>query len=253
MSKEKVANIDNRSRNISLLLYPDNPDHAALVPRLLEHDASLFDSGTVWDSIGIMHKSLGEADFATKEHYHIYLVFDNPMYIRSICNRFHFWRDDGFPDDQFVRCITGRKGLENSILYLTHLSKPEKEQYPASDLLGSPRLRALYDMAALNFITKQSDKRDIFSEVRLWISQQQCIITSFMMVDYLTSHRAFCIRNEPWLKSMWSEHNTRLITQYNKKISDAISQSAEGWANILGVDLEEISPDDYASILGFGG
>lgn len=249
MAKQTVKNIDDRSRNIALLLYPDNDLHSLIIPKLIQHDSLLFDSGTNWEIIGIKHCSLGDSDFCTKEHYHICLVFENPMYIRSICHRFCFFTDDGLPDDKFVRCIKGRKGLENAVLYLTHLTKPEKEQYSVSDLFGSARLRAFYDRSALNWITKNTDKRDIFSEVRLWLSQQQGIVTSFQMVDYLITHCAFSIRNESWLREMWREHNSRLIAYYNKQIQDAISQSAEGWANILGHDLDEISPDDYASVL----
>lgn len=251
MAKQTVKNIDDRSRNIALLLYPDNDIHNALILRLMSHDSSLFDASTEWEIIGIKHNSLGEGVFQTKEHFHIYLIFPNPMYVKSICYRFGFFNDDGSPDDQFVRAIKGRKGLENSILYLTHMNKPEKEQYSASDLFGSSRLRAFYDRAALNYLTKNTDKRDIFSEVRLWLSQQSGVVTAFQMVDYLISHCAFSIRNESWLREMWREHNTRLITSYNKQIQDAICQSAEGWANILGQDLEEIAPDQYASILNF--
>ena len=249
MAKQKTANIDSRSRNVSLLLYPDNLSHAVVLQKILMNDPDLFDSGTCWEYIGIQHRALHDDEGGTKNHYHVYLVFENPMHIKSICRRFNFFDDLGVPDDQFVRCITGRKGLENSILYLTHLNKPEKEQYSSSDLIGSSRLRAMYDLAALNYITKQSDKRDIFSEVRAWIAAQNGIITSFQMVDYLTQHRAFLIRNEPWLKSMWREHNSSLIMRYNKEIKEAISQSAEGWANILGHDLEECSIPDYGSIM----
>lgn len=246
MGKKKIDNVDDRSRHIKLLLYPDNDLHSLIIPKILNHDSLLFDS-CKWDFIGIKHNGIQDLESSTKDHYHFYLVFENPIYIRSVCRRFCFVKDDGAADDQFVRVITGR--FERALVYLTHLDSPDKEQYPASDLLGSAEMLKKYDSAALSFLTSKSDKRDIFSEVKDWIQSQQGIISSFKMMNYLISHRAFAIRNEPWLKIMWNEHNSRLISFYNKEIANKISEDAETWS----LDKLEVSEDDWKQIMGLLG
>ena len=140
-NKKSVPNIEDRSRYVKLMLYPDNPLHKSLIDRILSHDLILFEKTTVWTYIGIIHNPNSEIE-GIKTHYHIYLSFVNPMAIKSLCRRFGFFTDVGDPDDQFVRVISGK--MEDAMPYLTHLNAPEKELYPDSALFGDSCLIADY-------------------------------------------------------------------------------------------------------------
>ena len=215
--KNQVANIDDRSRYFKLLMYPDNPKHKLLIDNLLG-GYYIFDDSTVWDYIGIKHQTFDGDD--TKPHYHFYLMFKYAMRTVALCRRFDFFTDSGLPDDQFVRVITG--DFDNALVYLTHLNTPDKEQYNESDLLGSFDMKQLYHKAALKYTTKHFDKRDAFYQVQKWISAQPGIISAHQMLSFLLKHECFAIRNEPWLKTLWSEHNSRLAYFARKEVTDAI-------------------------------
>ena len=245
MARKRAENIDDRSRHFKLLLYPDNELHSSLIERILSGQ-QIFDSKIQWVYIGIKHEDI-DIDGAYKPHYHFYLEFPNAVYTRSLCKQFGFIKDDGNPDDQFVRVITGQ--FSNALVYLTHLNCPDKEQYDRSALIGSKSLIQAYDKAALAYITKKVDKREAFQDVSMWIRSQTGIITAFQMLDYLLKTSCFAIRNESWLRIIWQEHNSRLIQKYSKEIQDKISADPEKWSQILSGDyFREVSPNEWADI-----
>lgn len=251
--KYQVANIDDRSCYFRLLLYPDNPVHADLLESIVHNNPSLFSPSTVWEYIGIQHFIIDDCgeiivDGEGKRHYHIYLRFKFPMWTKSLCRRFGFFTPDGLPDDSFVRVIQGK--FENALVYLTHLNSPDKEQYGTESLFGSPDMIRLYEKAALSYTTKKADKRDIFADCQKWIASQPGIISAHQMLTYLIKHQAFAIRNEPWLRSLWSEHNSRLAYIARKEVTEAIARDAEKWADILQGGNLEIKPDEWFDIQG---
>lgn len=245
MGKNKVNNIDDRSRYVKLLFYADNSGHMIILDKI--KNRNLFDAKTVWDYIGICHNP-DESIENQKKHYHLYLSFKNPMWIKSICKQFGFFKDNGDPDDQFVRVISGK--FEDALPYLTHLNAPDKELYLPTDLFGSPDMIAQYNRAALKYLSKKIDKRDAYKQVSDWIASRQDIITARDMVNYLISHECFVIRHESWLRSLWFEHNSRLAYLARKEVSDAICRDTERWAELLGDMDYKIMPDEWFDIMG---
>lgn len=223
-----AKNIDSKSRYVRLLLYVDNEKHMELLDRI-RCDRGLFGS-TSWQYIGICHVLLDDdgqeiLEGEGKKHYHVYLAFQNPVWIKALCRRFGFFTDLGEPDDQFVRCITGR--FDKALVYLTHLNTPDKEQYDASSLFGSPDLIAQYYKAALSYRTKKTDKRDSYEDVLAWISRQDGVITAPQMLRYLLDSPAFAIRHEYWLREIWQAHNVKIYRAENRAYMQQISATYE--------------------------
>lgn len=177
--KKQVANIDDRSRYIKLLLYPDNPVHLQAYESIVH--GNLLQCKTYTGYIGICHKlydddgnviSTGQG----KEHWHIWLAYTQPKPIATLCRKFEFYADEVTLDDKFCRAFDG--DLKSGLPYLTHLSTPAKEQYSRSDLFGTPELLDMYDKAALDYMTKKFDVRDGLRTCMDWVDNHSGIITS---------------------------------------------------------------------------
>ena len=212
--KKKVPNIDDRSRYIKLLLYPDNPDHLRVYEGIVHGDLL---SGKTYDGyIGIMHKlydddgniiSTGQG----KEHWHIWLAYNQPKPIATLCRKFQFFLDDiGTPDDKFVRAFSGE--LKSGLPYLTHLSTPAKEQYSRSDLFGTPAIIDLYDQAALDYLTKKYDCRDALRSCMDWIDNQSGVVTARSFLRWIVDTPFIKLRNDIATSSTasvpWAEHKS---------------------------------------------
>ena len=247
--KKQVANIDDRSCHVRLLLYADNEQHMNLLDRI-QNDSSLFSSSTQWGYIGIAHSSFDDdgveiLDGDGKKHYHVYLSFKYPMRIKSLCNRFGFFDGSGSPDDSFVRCINGN--FENALVYLTHINSPDKEQYSFDDLFGTPDLLRQYSVAELNYQSKHIDKRSALAACMYWINSQRDIISSNDMLQYLLKSPYFSIRNEKWLWEIWNSHNSKIIADRQKAYIDSIRESNLRIAmqKVSNGDIEEMSDSEY--------
>ena len=216
--KKKVKNIDDRSRYIKLLLYPDNPDHLRVYDGIVHGDLL---SGKTYDGyIGIIHKlydddgniiSTGQG----KEHWHIWLAYNQPKPIVTLCRKFEFYRDDvGTPDDTFVRAFQGE--LKSGLPYLTHLSTPAKEQYSRSDLFGTSSLIDMYDRAALDWITKKYDCRDGLRACMDWIDSRSGVVKARDFLRWIVDTPYIKMRND---KSVWAyidDHNAEIYRQESR-------------------------------------
>lgn len=198
--KKKDANV--RSRYFKLLLYADNPVHVAALETLRQ----IYPS-----HIGIWHKQYDDDGDVIiqgegKLHAHICLAFDNPVWVSSVCKKIGLMRDDGEPDTQFVRQITGR--FDNMLVYLTHTCCPDKEQYTFEDLFGSQLLIDQQRRACARYLSKQIETPDAVRGLKCWISQQDGIVSASMIIDYVTENlRFFKAASHPLIRAYIDEHN----------------------------------------------
>lgn len=246
-SKKQVANIDDRSRNFRLLLYADNDMHSELLYQIRYNIDAL---GLPDDRryIGIMHD--GDSEGLVKSHYHVYLMFTYPQWTKSLCRKLGFVNDADEPDDQFLRVIDGR--LDNALVYLTHLNSPDKEQYERSDLFASGAdVLKLYDDAVIRYQSRHIDKRLLFREVVEWLDKQEGLVSARQLLEYLLTHGCYSVRNESWLRTVWSEHNSRRLYFAKQHFQEAIIDGASKWADFLsGGVFREITPDEWEFIGG---
>lgn len=225
MSKKDYTSV--KTRNYKFLLYADNGQHMSILDRIREGDPETFNGA--YEYIGIAHVlpdgqggviMEGEG----KMHYHVYLVFPSPRHVRSVCSALGLIGDDGLPDVQFVRPITGR--FDNALVYLTHTNAPDKEQYTSDALFGSANLILRQKQACLKFARNEVDYSDSIIGCLDWIAEQddQIIhITDF--ARWACSSRFFRGSSSPLVRAAIDEHNVRI---YNARKDARISDIAEG-------------------------
>lgn len=244
-SKKQVSNIDDRSRYFRLLLYMDNQQHMDLLSSLRFYaDLDLPD----YRFIGIRHN--GDDDGLLKCHYHLFLIFQYPQWTRSLCKKMGFVNDAFEPDDQFLRVIDGR--FDNALVYLTHLNTPDKEQYVRDDLFASgDDVLKMYDDAVIRYQSRHIDKRLLLRDVVEWLDKQDGLVSARQLLEYLLTHGCYSVRNESWLRTVWSEHNSRRLYFAKQQLQDAVCKDADKWAEFLsGGVFREISPDEWEFIGG---
>lgn len=201
-----------RSRNIKMLLYPDNPAHENAISSIMNSDLQY---------VGIMHVGTEE----TKPHYHIYLCFDNARSCASVAADLGLMSDSGEPDVQFVRPITGR--LDNALVYLTHLNTPEKEQYSVSDLIGTGSLIDRYQKAATKYLSKQLDMSDCVLAILDWIQQHEGVITMSAFGRWVCCSPYFRGASSGIVRGAIQEHNQRIYDAQRKKYIEMIQDGQE--------------------------
>ncbi|MBQ8921413.1 MAG: hypothetical protein IJ060_04535 [Oscillospiraceae bacterium] len=187
-----------KSRNMKLLLYPDNEAHALAFSRIQDDLNVPF--------IGILHH-----DGSSKDHWHVYLCFQNPRYCSAVAQELGLVLDSGEGDTQFVRPITGR--FESALVYLTHTNTPEKEQYSAADLIGDSELIEQQKKACLKYRRKELDMSDSVLGILAWIQQQEGIISMFQF--------GMWVCNSPYFRAASSGIVRGCIEEHNKKIYEA--------------------------------
>lgn len=239
-----------RSRNYALLLYADNASHM----RALEYIKTLYPA-----HVGIAHKLLDDdgqviLEGEGKLHYHVYLLFENPVWLTSICKKLELVTDLGEPDTQFIRPITGR--LENALVYLIHLRNPEKEQYQLSDLFGSPVCIQQVCVAVEKDLRKQCDITDAIQGCLDWIVHQDDVIQVNVFARWVI-HSPYFRAASSWLvREAIREHNEKIYASFRKSHIESISSSAALLAvnsgyegvyekRVLGMSLSDIDIDSF--------
>lgn len=200
------------TRTVKLLLYPDNEQHVSAFDNLKE----LFP-----DFIAILHKGYD----GKKDHWHIACrLGDTPVRVGTFCRKIKLIKDDLEPDIQFVRLIGGR--LSGFLVYLTHLSEPDKEQYSAADLFGSSGMLAEYGKAATKFIRNEIDMQDAVIAVLDWLKYQEGIVRLSSFARWICGTPYFKASSSPLVRGLIQEHNERIYNAARKSYLDDISDSA---------------------------
>ena len=246
--KREVKNIDDRSRYIKLLLYPDNPDHLRVYEGIVH--GNLLECKTYTGYIGIMHKlydddgnviSTGQG----KEHWHIWLSYSQAKSIVTLCRKFKFYKDDvGTPDDTFVRAYEGE--FKKGLTYLTHLSSPCKEQYSRNDLFGTPEILELYDRSALDYLTKKYDVRDALRACMDWVDNKSGIVTVRSFLRWIVDTPYIKLRNDRAVWSYIEEHNQEIYKSYRFDTIDMARTSQITQASSC--DFRSVTDEEWAEI-----
>lgn len=227
MARKKGDPSSVQSRNFKFLLYPDNQVHV---------DALAYIMKTYSDSyIGITHDANPDA----KPHTHLVLSLQTPKMLKTIAKECGFVSDLGEPDCQFVRPVDGR--LDRFLVYLTHLDQPDKEQYPASQLFGSPGMLAAYGKAATKFMRNEFDMSDCVLACLDWIKMQEGVIRVSGFARWICGTPYFKAGASPLVRAAICEHNQLIYNAARKTYVDMI---ADGQAQVnLRAQYPEISED----------
>lgn len=211
---------EDRSRNLKLLLYPDNSSHVAALDKI-QHDSQYA------CHIGIRHVSIE----GSKEHWHIYLCFDNPRFVRAVAADLGLVSDLGEPDTQFVRTISGR--LDNALVYLTHCNCPEKEQYSFEDLFGAVDLIERTKKACLKYQRKEMDMSDAIVGCLDYIRRYDGVLSMTNFGYWVCSSPYFRAASSGIVRAAIEEHNRQLFDIARKEWLMRIENSNERYQAML--------------------
>lgn len=116
-----------KKRNWTMLLYPEDPTHAAAMDILAaggyKYVAILHDSD-LWGEGESENHAAGEPK---KEHWHVVLKFSQARYNTAIA------KELGIKENYMEPCAN----FDNACLYLVHANAEDKHQYDPSALFGS--------------------------------------------------------------------------------------------------------------------
>lgn len=219
MGRKKELSENPQSTNWKLLLYPDNQIHSEVMQKLQTEflNESLWIEHLSYDLDGHMI-SEGQG----KPHFHFALKFDKPVRLGSLCKKIGLVDDGGLPDSQFIRVVSGR--FDKWLVYLTHLSQPDKEQYDSSALHGSPVLRAMYEKAALDYMSSELTTRDCVRACLEWINRQGDRLISMQDFSWwIISSPYFKARSDRLVISCIQEHNDRIYAQKRQETISSFS------------------------------
>lgn len=227
MAKEKKE----KSRNMKLLLYPDNPHHVKVF-------MNIQDSNYAY--IGIKHAAIEGG----KEHWHIYLCFDNPRYTASVAAELQLVNDLGEPDTQFVRAISGR--FENALVYLTHCNCPDKEQYSFDDLFGVADLIERTKKACLKYQRKDMDMSDAIIGCLDYIRRTEGVISMTDFGYWVCRSAFFRAASSGIVRAAIEEHNRKIYAASQREWISKIEDSQERYQALLAhpdIDFSEWEGD----------
>lgn len=235
-----------KTRYYKLLLYADNAQHVQALEVIKE-----YPKAPKPDYIGIAHKlydDLGNVilEGEGKLHYHVYLAFVNPVWVSAVCKILGLLKDDGTSDVQFIRPITGR--FDNALVYLTHTNAPDKEQYTAADLFGTPALIERQKRACVKYERKEIDVADSVLHILDWIQEQRGeIITMYAFGRWVCQTPYFRGAASPIVRGAIEEHNQRIWSARNKNYMEMI---ADGSSRLHGkVDVAPFSGESIDDLV----
>lgn len=239
MGRKKDNIGDIQGYNFKFLLYPDNPDHVQKLDLIKQQYP---------EHIGILHNETLER----KPHYHIMIHMDKPKMMKTIIRGLEWFTEIGEPDFQFIRKVDGR--YTGFLVYLTHLSEPDKEQYNASQLFGSSALLSDYGKAATKWMRKEFDMSDCVLACLDWIRQQDNIIRMSYFARWICNTPYFKASSSRLVIDCIAEHNQRIYAQQQRFLVDQISDGAAKLsAQIehpeISESLPDIDLDDYEELI----
>ena len=240
MARKKEIDDNSLSRNWKLLLYPDNPVHAAAIDFIAKH----YRDNAIW----ITHKNYDFdgaliAEGAGKPHVHFGIQFQTAFRRGAICKRIGLIdSDSGLPDSRFCMPVSGR--FDRWLVYLTHISEPDKEQYSVADLQGSPALIDRYVQQVLEFQSKQISVRASVQGIIDWINSpinQDKVITTRAFASWILNSPFFRSRSDRLVVGCLQEHNQAVYESKRDSYLRSVSDSQSGyqmelrraWKNLL--------------------
>lgn len=156
---------NDRGRMFMILLYPDSESY--------DFEEVLFKVHSEFKYYAyIMH--LPETD-EKKEHCHLILKFDDPVYRHSLSNKL------GIPL-QFIKLSGSQRG---SCRYLTHIDFPTKKQYSIMDVTFPKSFAQEYTKHFDDLLTDD----EILDNIMLFIADNKCdnpVILEMNLVKYVS-------------------------------------------------------------------
>lgn len=186
---------DGRSRTWMILLYPDNPEHKAVL------DGRLADLD--WNYAGRVH----DKDDGVKEHHHVVVLFKDGRKNADIA------ADLGI-DKRWLRAWDRQK---KALRYLCHRDNPEKFQYSTDGIYGTIAEKAV---AACSKGNELSEKESVLEIVHM-LDEIDGYISDKFFISLIAE------------RGLWSVYrrmgNTalRLIDQHNQEYRKALEKD---WA-----------------------
>lgn len=209
-----------RSRSFRFLLYPENPVHC------IAFDTLTNSPETANNCIWIRHRYYLENGLEDvhgvsgvgKSHWHLYLHFDNARSSDEIL------KISGV-EPRFMQQITGK--FENAILYLTHKSTPEKEQYSIDDLGGAGWLLDYAQKIHLKCDEKQIPIGDCVCSLIDWIDSHCGLFVSVGdLARFAVDNGIFKGCAHQLVRIALHEHNEKVSRLLRRKAELEDSQNA---------------------------
>lgn len=189
----------NHTKNIALLLYRDNADHAVALAKVKKK----------WDYTYILHDKdeyeddteLHDVEQLKKAHYHVLIHLPTQREPKQIA------RELGL-DDRFVRKVTDRTAM---LVYLIHTGMYDKYQYSPKEVMSN-RPSLFYE--ALSSVKTSSEKLEIIIDI---IQNKNCTTVSFAYKMLIREgYTEFALKHHSLIKDLvndlWEE---RKISQYH--------------------------------------
>ena len=176
-----------KDRKFRLLLYPDDETHVKALKYIKEN----------YDYACILHDSdITENGEIKKEHYHVVIKFDNPVYNTSIIKQL------GIKENYIQDC----NSIKQSLLYLIHYNNSEKFQYSIDKVEGTLK----------NELEKYVIKNELLEENKIAIIMEYIDKEGYVHARELSK---FCLENQLWseyrrsysiINDLVKEHNQML-------------------------------------------
>ena len=131
-----MANVKFKSRNVKLLLYPDNSKHMDILNYIRKEYSYL----AIYHNKDLSNPETGEVK---KAHYHVFIPFGGPRWNTSFCDEL----DSLFSGESISRFVRNVPDENRFLRYLIHKDSPEKFQYPESCVEGTPDLLERFSLA----------------------------------------------------------------------------------------------------------
>lgn len=204
-----------------LLLYPDNEIHLSVMDNIerLYPDSFLYCQHRNYDEDGHV---ITEGSGKLHVHYGLITdIVDRKRAIRrgSLCKLLGLVDESGLPEFRFLRPVYGR--MCKFLPYLTHRNSPDKEQYPDSELVGSPLMMAEYRKGAIEYEGQLLEVRECVSAVLEWIWSHDKKVSYSDFAKWICKTPFFRVRNDRLVVACLEEHNARIAQREFEAIQNS--------------------------------
>lgn len=253
--------MDNiKTRCFRFLLYPDNKDHMRTF-KIIQRSSTFRNC-----YCGIWHdRGCG------KKHAHILLSFENGRSWHQLCKDTlcseRFCRPIGYEPDKknpssWRRCPKKDNWIK-ACAYLPHFTDLDKEQYSISDIWGASQIVDNARYNALQYHSRNLSQADCLQAAKVWIcSNIGKVITSMMLVSWITNSPYMKIANSSLLRAMIQDHNNSVYAQESRSDGfdleaariryeerEKLKRELEHKEFCRALDAGEIKIDDFEPIL----
>lgn len=200
---------DGRSRTWMLLLYPDNPEHMAVL------DGKLFELD--WNFAGRLH----DKDDGVKEHHHVVVLFKDGRKNADVAS------DLGI-DKRWLRAWDRQK---KALRYLCHRDNPEKYQYSADGIYGTIAEKAVGACSKGNDLSEAQAVK----EVTQFLREYDGYISMSEFINVMADRGCFSVvrRMGNFALRLIDEHNNYVRMQLVDELQKAkLEERAKALAEI---------------------